>query len=181
MPGEAELSSDGPVAGTAAEAALSSTRRHRALRWLSACIVSLGLLGCLVSWFLVVVSWSMPATRKPRSTVLDPMELLVAALVCTVIAGLLCLPQYFGVFRRSLRAAGIASRVSLAFALFYLGAAVIVPLILAFTDPRSWVETASLVIIYVDLAVFFLLNRWLLNRWRDTLAGGIGDGLGKRA
>lgn len=174
---ESESNSDSPMV---ASAALAPTRRHRALRWLSACIVALGVLSCLVSWFLVVVSWNIPATRKPRSTVLDPMELLAAAVVCTVIAGLICLPQYFGVFRRSLRAAGVAYRVSLAFALLYLGAAVVVPLILAFTDPRSWVETASLVITYVDLAVFFLLNCWLLNRWRDTLAGEMGVGLGKR-
>ena len=94
---------------------------------------------------------------------------VTVALVFTLVLGLICIPQYFSVFRRSLKWARIASWISIAGIFIGLTAAVIYPIAeynMDFSPPGFEILGA---ISYSVVAALFFANRWLHRNWIEQL------------
>ena len=135
---------------------------HRILFWFSPAIVVLG----FILWLAVVGSVAVDIVNGYGS---DPQLAATVAILFTIGLGMICIPQFFSVFRRSLRFAKLVTWISIAGIVIGLAAAVVYPIVefnYDFSPPGFEVLGA---ISYSIVAGLFAVNFWLHRSWKSTL------------
>ena len=132
------------------------------LFWFSLTLIVLG----AIVWVSVVAS---VLTDIVNGWTDNPAIDATVAMVCTILFGLICLPQFFSVFRGSLTWARITSWISIAGVLIGLTAAVVYPIVeynFDFSPPGFEIIGA---ISYLAVAALFFANNWFHRTWIEQL------------
>ncbi len=139
-----------------------TAQSSRLLFWFSLVVVALG----VIVWVSVIGSIVTDIANGWGDNLAVQATV---GLVFTLVLGLICVPQYYSVFRRNLRWARIASWISFAGIFVGLTAAIVYPIVeynYSFSPPGAEFLGA---VLYSLVAASFFLNRRLHRDWIEQL------------
>jgi len=143
------------------QASCNRRKPGRLLLWFSAVVVGLG----AVLWVSVVTIIAVEVFYGLS----HPMVGIIVALVFTIVLGVVCIPQFFSVFRRSRRCANWVTWVSVVGIVVSLLTAAIYPIAEYELDNSPPGYEILGAIFYLSIAGLFFLNRRLHQNWISLL------------